>query len=142
MNPSTVSPSSVSLKLFVCTKTYCTERVVCVKIRTADATTQELNGPSLLHTLEELMTEKGIAGRVMEVSCMGGCPIGPRLNVVGAGGFRATVRYVHFRGVPRKTLCAPWEEVVSLDALLDQHVRAEEARGHDLTPCSSTPTDE
>ena len=128
MIPPTVSPNSVSLKLFVCTKTHCTERVVRVKIRTADATAQALNGPALLRALEELMTEKGIAGRVVEVSCMGGCPIGPRLNVVGAEGFRATVRYLHFRGVPCKTLCAPWEEVVSLEALLDQHVREEEER--------------
>ena len=137
-----MSPNAVSLKLFVCTKTHCTQRVVRLKLRTVDATTQELNGPSLLRGLEELMTEKGIAGRVLEVSCMGGCPIGPRLNVVGAGGFRATVRYVHFRGVPRKTLCAPWEEVVSLEALLDQHVREEEAGAHDLTSCSSARTHE
>lgn len=118
----------VSLKLFVCTQTHCTAHVVRVKIRTADAHTEALNGPALLRALEALMVEKGVAGKVWETACMGGCPIGPRLNVVGAGGFKATMRYLHFRGVPRKTLCAPWEGVVSLEALLDHHLQQEEAR--------------
>jgi hypothetical protein len=125
----------VSLKLFVCTKTHCTERVVCVKIRTADATAQQLSGPALLRALAELMAEKGVAGKVWETSCMGGCPIGPRLNVVGAGGFKATMRYLHFRGVPRKTLCAPWEDVGSLEALLDRYVH-EEAGALERASCS------
>jgi hypothetical protein len=59
---------------------------------------------------------------------MGGCPLGPRLNVVGAGGFKATVRYLHLQTAKRGTLCAPWEEVLSLEALLDQHIKEEEER--------------
>ncbi|MGE0683046.1 MAG: (2Fe-2S) ferredoxin domain-containing protein [Candidatus Binatia bacterium] len=128
MIPLDVSPNSISLKLFVCTKTHCTERVVCVKIRTADATTQELNGPSLLRALEKLMTEKGIAGRVLEVSCMGGCTIGPRLNVVGTDGFKGTVRYLHVVSGKRKPLCVPWEKIESLEALLEHHVQKEERK--------------
>lgn len=127
MTPPDMSPNSVSLKLFVCTKTHCTQHVVRLKLRTADAITQELNGPSLLRALEELMTEKGIAGRVLEVSCMGGCPIGPRLNVVGADGFKDTVRYLHVASGKRKTLCVPWEAIESLEALLEYHVQKEES---------------
>jgi hypothetical protein len=122
------TPLPGPLKLFVCTKTQCTARVVRVKVRTADATPQELNGPALFQALQALLVEKGIRGRVWATSCMGGCPIGPRLNVVGAGGFKATVRYLHLQTNKRGTLCAPWEEALSLEALLDRHVQEEEER--------------
>ena len=125
-----------SLKFFVCTKTQCTNRVVRVKIHTTDATTQELNGPALLQELQALLVEKGIRGRVWATSCMGGCPIGPRLNVVGAGGFKATVRYLHLQTGKRGTLCAPWEAVMSLEALLDQHVKEEEERARPMSDTS------
>jgi hypothetical protein len=127
------APSLGSLKFFVCTKTQCTNRVVRVKIHTADATAQELNGPALLHALQALLVEKGIRGRVWATSCMGGCPIGPRLNVVGAGGFKATVRYLHLQTGKRGILCAPWEAVMSLEALLDQHVQEEEERARPMS---------
>jgi hypothetical protein len=130
------APALGSLKLFVCTKTQCTDRVIRVKIRTADATTQELNGPALLQALQALLVEKGIRGRIWATSCMGGCPIGPRLNVVGTGGFKATVRYLHLQTSKRGILCAPWEAVTSLEALLDRHVKEEEERAR---PISDTP---
>jgi hypothetical protein len=38
------------------------------------------------------------------------------------------VRYLHFCGAPRNTLCAPWEEVTSLEALLERHLHEEERR--------------
>jgi hypothetical protein len=122
------APLLSSLKLFVCTKTQCTARVVRVKLRTADTAPQELNGPALFEALQALLVEKGMRGRVWATSCMGGCPIGPRLNVVGAGGFKATVRYLHLQTSKRGILCAPWEEILSLEALLDRHMQEEEER--------------
>jgi hypothetical protein len=95
---------------------------------TTDAVARALSGPDLLHALQTLMTEKGILGKVLETSCMGGCTIGPRLNVIGAGGFKDTLRYLHLESERQKTLCEPWEAVTSLEALLEYHVQEEERK--------------
>jgi hypothetical protein len=128
VEPGNLSTRPIALKLLVCTKTHCAQRVVQLKRYTTDAAARALNGPALLHALQTLMTEKGIPGKVLETSCMGGCTIGPRLNVIGAGGFKDTVRYLHLESEKQKTLCAPWEAVTSLEALLEYHVQEEERK--------------
>ncbi len=113
------------LELYLCIQEQCARRVVRVKIRTADPSSRELSGPDLSQTLRKLVAEKGLAGRVKvrETSCMRGCTIGPRLNVVGAGGLREAVRYLHLPAAKSGLRCARWEEVNSLEALLEHHLQ-------------------
>lgn len=128
MEPGHHSTRPIVLKLLVCTRTHCAQRVVQFKMYRTDNDARALHGPALLHALQALMAEKGIPGRVLETSCMGGCTIGPRLNVIGAGGFKDTLRYLHLESEKQKTLCVPWEAVTSLEALLEYHVQEEERK--------------
>lgn len=113
------------LELYLCIQAQCARQVVRVKIRTADPSSRELSGPDLSQTLRKLVAEKGLAGQVQvrETSCMRGCTIGPRLNVVGAGGLKEAVRYLHLRAAKSGLRCARWEEVNSLEALLEHHLQ-------------------
>jgi predicted metal-binding protein len=94
------------LQFYLCTQMHCTQRLVSLKIRTTDAAPTKLTGPGLARALRELVTEKGLEGRVQvrETSCMRGCLIGPRLNVVSEEGFKDAVRYLYLR--PRDGTCA------------------------------------
>ena len=90
-----------------------------------DAATTELTGPDLVRALRELVAEKDLATRiqVQETSCMRGCLVGPRLNVTGAGGFREAMRYLHLPAARHNLSCFPWEEVVSLEELVNIHTK-------------------
>jgi hypothetical protein len=119
------------LQFYCCTQMHCTQRLVSLKLRTTDAAPTELTGPGLAHALRALVTEKGLAGtvQVRETSCMRGCLIGPRLNVVSEGGFKDAVRYLHLPATRRHLRCFPWEDVPSVEALLDRHVTVSEEEG-------------
>ncbi|MBI3303073.1 MAG: (2Fe-2S) ferredoxin domain-containing protein [Deltaproteobacteria bacterium] len=121
----------VPLQLYLCITAHCARRVVRLKIRTADPASREFNGPGLAQAMQELIVEKGLVGQVQvrETSCMRGCTIGPRLNVVGAGGFKEAVRYLHLPAAKSHLRCARWEDVVSLEALLDYHVQGQDETG-------------
>jgi len=112
------------LQFYLCTQMHCAQRLVSLKIRSTDVTTTALTGPGLARALRELVAEKGFEGRVQvrETSCMRGCLIGPRLNVVSEGGFKDAVRYLHLPAMRRHLRCFPWEDVISVEALLDHHV--------------------
>jgi hypothetical protein len=112
------------LQFYLCTQMHCTQRLVSLKIRTTDAAPTKLTGPGLARALRELVTENGLEGRVQvrETSCMRGCLIGPRLNVVSEEGFKDAVRYLYLPATRRHLRCFPWEEVISVEVLLDRHV--------------------
>jgi hypothetical protein len=114
--------------LYLCTQMHCVRRVASLKIHTADAATTELNGLGLAQVLRELVAEKHLQERIQvhETSCMRGCLIGPRLNVVGVGGFKDAVRYLHLPATRRNLRCFPWEGVSSLEALVWAAQAAEE----------------
>lgn len=113
------------LFLYLCTQLHCTRHVVRLKIHTADVAARELTGPDLAQALRALVTEKGWGDRVQvrETSCMRGCLVGPRLNVVGAGGFKDAVRYLHLPATKPALRCVAWEAVTSAEALLDEHLK-------------------
>ncbi len=109
---------------YLCTQLHCTRNFVQLKIRAADAVTRELNGPGLAQALHTLVVEKNLGQQVQvrETSCMRGCLVGPRLNVVGGAGFKDAVRYLHLSAAKRHLKCSSWGEVNSLEEVLDQHV--------------------
>jgi hypothetical protein len=109
---------------YLCMQVDCTRRLVSIKLHSTDSSTAALNGPGLAQALQALIVEKGLGERaqVCETSCLRGCRVGPRLNVVGTGGFKETVRYLHLPATRRGLRCFPWEEVVSVEALLDRSV--------------------
>jgi hypothetical protein len=113
------------IHFYLCTQMHCARRVVSLRIHAADVATTELTGPDLVQSLRELVAEKDLATRIQvrETSCMRGCLVGPRLNVIGAGGFKEAVRYLHLPTVRRNLSCFPWEEVVSLEELVNIHTK-------------------
>ena len=114
------------LQLYLYIQAPCFRRVVSLKIRTMDASTRELNGPGLARGLRELVAGKDLGERVQvwETSCMRGCLVSPRLNVVGAGGFKDTVRSLYLPTTRRTLRCFLWQEVTSVEAFIDQYSRA------------------
>lgn len=127
MSASVPAASPVALELLLCTQAHCTRRVVGLKRRITDAAQQEFNGPKLIQALQELIAARGLSEQVQvrQTSCMGGCTIGPRLNVVGAGGLKAAVRYLHLPAAKSHLQCARWADVASLEVLLDHHLQEE-----------------
>ncbi len=109
---------------YLCTQLHCTRNLVQLKIHAADVVTRELNGPALAQALQKLVVEKDLGEQVQvrETSCMRGCLVGPRLNVVGVGGFKNALRYLHLPAAKHHLKCASWGEVTSLEEVLDQHV--------------------
>ena len=109
---------------YLCTQLHCTRNLVQLKIRSADAVTRELNGPALAKALQKLVSQKNLGEQVQvrETSCMRGCLVGPRLNVVGGAGFKDAVRYLHLPAAKHHLKCSSWEDVTSLEEVLDQHV--------------------
>lgn len=81
----------------VCTQKDCARRGVSLKRYATDVTATMLTGPHLLQALQTLVVQKGIEARVriQETSCMRGCWVGPRPNIIGEGGFQEAVRYLH-----------------------------------------------
>ena len=112
------------IHFYLCTQLHCTQNRVQLKIRTADAVMRELNGPALAQALQKLVSEKNLGEQVQvrETSCMRGCLVGPRLNVVGGAGFKDAVRYLHLPAAKHHLKCSSWGEVTSLEEVLDQHV--------------------
>jgi L-amino acid N-acyltransferase YncA len=112
------------VQLYLCTQKDCARRVVALKIYTDDATTTSLTRPELQQTLLTLITQKGIERwvAVRETSCMRGCRVGPRLNVVTDGRFQDAVRYLHLPANRRHGRCVSWTDVDSVEALLDHYV--------------------
>jgi hypothetical protein len=94
-----------------------------LRIHTTDTATTKLTGPDLVRALRELVAGKDMELRIQvrETSCMRGCLIGPRLNVVGVGGFKEAVRYLHLPAGRRNLNCLPWEGVVSLEDLVNSN---------------------
>jgi hypothetical protein len=109
---------------YLCTQLHCTRNLVQLKIHAADTVTRELNGPALAHALQKLVVEKDLGDQVQvrETSCMRGCLVGPRLNVVGGAGFKDALRYLQLPAAKRHLKCSSWGEVSSLEEVLDQHV--------------------
>lgn len=130
MSASAPAASPVSLELLLCAQVHCTRRVVRLKRRSNDAALQEFNGPELMQALQELIAARGLSEQVQvrQTSCMGGCTIGPRLNVVGAGGLKDAVRYLHLPVAKSHIRCARWADVVSLEALLDHYLQEAQAK--------------
>ncbi len=127
MNPITDETAGRSdcVQFYLCTQMHCARRVVSLKIHTTDAATTELTGPDLIRALQGLTAEKNVAARIQvrETSCMRGCLIGPRLNVVGVGGFKDAMRYLHLPAGRRHLNCLPWEGVVSLEELVNSNIK-------------------
>ena len=121
MNTDTASDR---INFYLCTHLHCSHNRVRLKLRPADRTAQELNGPALARALRQLVGEKGLGDqvRVRETSCMRGCLVGPRLNVVGGAGFRDAVRYLHLPAAKRHLKCAAWQTAGSLEEVLERHV--------------------
>lgn len=113
-----------SLSFYLCTQMHCTRRLVSVKIHGTDVSTIALNGLGLAQTLQALIAEKGLGEsvQVCETSCLRGCRVGPRLDVVGTRGFKETVRYRYIPATRRGLGGFPWEEVVSVEVLLERSV--------------------
>lgn len=122
------------LKFLVCTQTHCSGRTVQLKVHADDPADQELSGPELLQALHDLVDEKGVLGQVKQTSCMGGCRIGPRLNVLGAEGLKAAMRYLHLPRAKSHLRCARWADVGSLEALIEHHLQEEETRAASRHP--------
>jgi (2Fe-2S) ferredoxin len=114
------------VQLYLCTQQDCARRVVALKIYTHDCETIQLTGPSLLQTLQTLVIQKGIEQSVYvrETSCMRGCRVGPRLNVVEHGRFQDAVRYLHLPANRHHWRCVAWTDVDSVESLLDHYVYA------------------
>jgi len=112
------------VQLYLCTQQDCARRVVALKIYTDDATTTSLTGPELQQRLHSLITQKGIERwvNVREASCMRGCRVGPRLNVVTDGCFQDAVRYLHLPATRRHWRCVAWTDVDSVESLLNHYV--------------------
>lgn len=138
MSASAPTASLVRLDLLLCTQVHCTRRVVCLKRGADDPAPQDLNGPGLVRTLQELIAARGLSEQVQvrPTSCMGGCTIGPRLNVVGAGGLKDAVRYLHLPVAKTHVRCARWADVASLEALLDQYLQEAQARAREASQTS------
>jgi hypothetical protein len=116
--------SSDRVDFYLCTHLHCSHNLVRLKIHAADRMTRELNGPALARALRQLVGEKDLGEqvRVRETSCMRGCLVGPRLNVVGGAGFRDAVRYLHLPAAKRHLKCAAWQAAGSLEEVLERHV--------------------
>lgn len=91
-----------------------------------------------MRTLQELIAARGLSEQVQvrPTSCMGDCTIGPRLNVVGAGGLKDAVRYLHLPVAKTHVRCARWANVASLEALLDQYQQEAQARAPEASQTS------
>jgi predicted metal-binding protein len=108
---------------YVCAQKDCARRVVSLKLRTTDSAATALTGPELLQGLQTLIVKKDIEAlaQVQETSCMRGCLVGPRLNVIGEGGFKEAVRYLHLPANRHNGRCVAWAEIDSIEALLDHY---------------------
>jgi hypothetical protein len=118
------SAQAAPVQVCLCTQQDCARRVVALKIHTHDCAPTPLAGPELRQRLHTLITQKGIAhvGQVRETSCLRGCRVGPRLNVVTGGCFQDAVRYLHLPANRHHWRCVAWTDVDSVEALLDHYV--------------------
>lgn len=110
------------LDIYICTKSKCTAKRVQLKLRAEDATLSAYNGPALLAAIRAFITAKALDDQVQvhEVTCMAGCPVGPRVDMIAN-----TQRFLYFQ---RKTPTGrvdliSWNSVASLEQAIEQHLQ-------------------
>ena len=118
------SAHSAQVQFSLCLQKDCARRGVALKISPHESAPTELTGLDLQQRLQTLIEKKRMAAvvDVRETSCMRGCRVGPRLNVVVGGHFQEAVRYLHLPANRRYGRCVAWADVDSVESLLEQYV--------------------
>lgn len=110
------------LDIYICTKSKCTAKKVQLKLRSEDATPSTYNGPALLVAIRALVVAKALDGqvRVHEATCMAGCPVGPRVDVIAN-----TQRFMYFqrKAATGRADLVSWNGVTSIENAIEQHLQ-------------------
>jgi predicted metal-binding protein len=108
----------LKLDIYVCTKSKCTVKRTQVKLWAADAEAGSYNGPDLLVAIRELVARKQLGDyvEVHEVTCMSGCPVGPRVDMTV--GSRRVMYFQRKTPTGREDLVS-WAFVESIESAIE-----------------------
>jgi len=106
------------LDIYICTKSKCTAKRVEIKLRKEDQGADSYNGPALLAAARGLVTEKQLHScvNVHEATCMSGCPVGPRMDII-AGSRR--VMYFQRKTLTGREDLVGWQFIDSLESVIN-----------------------
>ena len=102
------------LEIHICTKTKCTNRMVEVKVRSAEAAPGVHTGLTLLAAVRNLVTERQLERgvEVREATYMSSCPVGPRLDLMQDD---TRVRYIKRQRPTGRPDFVTWSSINSIE---------------------------